>query len=85
MSILSTAKGKRRIRCELFQQANGCCRYCRKEMHWDEFTVDHIIPVARGGTSRVSNLWAACKRCNCLKGKTTPLRFFAHVHQRGAQ
>jgi hypothetical protein len=31
-------------------------------------TIEHIIPVARGGDSRPENLWLSCRRCNQYKG-----------------
>jgi hypothetical protein len=33
--------------------------------------VEHIIPLAVGGTSAEENLWLACPRCNEFKGPTT--------------
>jgi 5-methylcytosine-specific restriction endonuclease McrA len=32
-------------------------------------TADHIIAVAKGGSNDVSNLQAACRHCNSVKGK----------------
>ncbi len=29
--------------------------------------VDHIVPIAQGGSNDLSNLTAACRRCNALK------------------
>jgi hypothetical protein len=36
-----------------------------------ELTLDHIIPVSRGGSSKDDNLQTMCKRCNVLKGSKT--------------
>jgi len=33
--------------------------------------IDHIIPVAAGGSSEEDNLWLACPRCNVYKGDQT--------------
>lgn len=33
-------------------------------------TVDHVVPVAHGGTNEPSNLRAACRPCNEHKGRT---------------
>lgn len=38
---------------------------------WD-WTIDHLLPRARGGRSFDSNLAAACSRCNGAKGNRTP-------------
>jgi 5-methylcytosine-specific restriction endonuclease McrA len=37
----------------------------------EELTLDHIIPVSRGGTSKDDNLQTMCKWCNGLKGNKT--------------
>lgn len=33
--------------------------------------IDHIVPLAEGGTSEESNLWLACAWCNTYKGSIT--------------
>ena len=38
----------------------------------DKLTMDHIIPVARGGTSTKGNVVPACFACNQSKAATTP-------------
>ena len=45
------------------------CHYCGK-MDGDA-TIDHLIPVTRGGSSKDSNLITACKGCNSDKGNKT--------------
>jgi 5-methylcytosine-specific restriction endonuclease McrA len=37
--------------------------------------VEHIIPKARGGSNRISNLTIACKKCNNKKGTKTATEF----------
>jgi 5-methylcytosine-specific restriction endonuclease McrA len=41
------------------------CVYCDSS---ERPTIDHIVPKARGGTDRISNLVVACWQCNCDKG-----------------
>lgn len=36
------------------------------------FHIDHIIPVAKGGTDVLSNLCVSCRACNLSKGARTP-------------
>lgn len=61
---------------EVYNRTNGRCAYCGvklqdnatgKEDH-DIFTLDHILPISKGGTRDISNLRSCCKRCNNLKG-----------------
>jgi hypothetical protein len=44
------------------------CAYCRRP----GTTIDHILPVSRGGRSTWLNTVAACYDCNQLKGDRTP-------------
>lgn len=37
-------------------------------MRFEEATIDHIIPMAKGGTNVLSNLQIACYPCNLKKG-----------------
>ena len=43
----------------------------------DNLTLDHVIPLARGGQHRVENLVAACKPCNSRKHARDALEFRA--------
>ena len=54
------------------QLAKGLCHYCGKTFPPDQLTMDHIIPVARGGTSDRSNVVPACFDCNQKKSAQTP-------------
>jgi 5-methylcytosine-specific restriction protein A len=49
------------------QLAKGVCHYCEQSFHPSELTMDHIIPIARGGTSAKTNCVTACKACNSKK------------------
>lgn len=48
------------------------CQYCGLRGSAFELTVDHILPVSRGGLSSAENLVAACFACNQRKGNRTP-------------
>ena len=54
----------------LLQQ--GICRYCGKKFPPEELTLDHIVPVARGGKSTRGNLAVCCRACNQRKKYLTP-------------
>lgn len=51
----------------------GLCHYCGKKFGAAELTMDHVVPVARGGTSSPGNIVPACKACNASKKLTTPV------------
>lgn len=55
---------------ELFRR--GICHYCGKKFLPEELTLDHIVPVARGGRSTRGNLVVCCRACNQEKKYLTP-------------
>jgi hypothetical protein len=48
------------------QRAGGCCEYCRSQERYspDPFSIEHIVPIARGGSHELANLAFACLGCN---------------------
>lgn len=56
-----------------------CCRrcvYCGAFLHLEIATIDHVYPLARGGTHAPGNLVVACAPCNRMKGDMLPHEFF---------
>ncbi len=53
--------------------AKGICYYCGKKFPREELTMDHIVPVVRGGKSTKGNVVVACKECNNKKKYLTPV------------
>lgn len=51
------------------------CAYCEVgftyECEWTTPTLDHIMPVSKGGSSHLSNLVPCCKKCNHTKQDST--------------
>lgn len=60
----------------------NACRYCGEALHGGG-EVDHLTPVARGGTSQISNLTLACTPCNRAKLAKTLDEFVAWRSERG--
>lgn len=54
------------------QLAKGVCHYCGNRFDPEELTMDHILPVVRGGNSVKSNCVPCCKTCNNDKKYLTP-------------
>lgn len=58
----------RKIKRRLLRQTNDC-GICGKAITlMKEATIDHIIPLSRGGGDRISNLRLAHGSCNSLRG-----------------
>lgn len=62
----------KRTRFEVLRRDNHTCRYCGGTAPNVILTVDHVTPVALGGTDEPSNLVAACRDCNYGKASTSP-------------
>jgi 5-methylcytosine-specific restriction endonuclease McrA len=57
----------------------GECYYCRRLVGRLNLTMDHVVPLIRGGKSRKGNLVAACKECNNKKKYLLPLEWEAYL------
>jgi len=62
----------KRTRYEILRRDNNACRYCGSMAPDVKLTVDHVMPVALGGSDDPSNLVAACADCNAGKSSTSP-------------
>jgi hypothetical protein len=62
----------KRTRYEVLRRDNHACRYCGCAAPDAVLTVDHVIPVALGGSDKPDNLVAACKDCNAGKAASNP-------------
>ena len=74
----------RRRRGKLFNEQGGKCYHCGGSMvlakgradgrcEPDDATLDHLLPVSRGGTIGNGNTVAACFRCNQDRGDGNPV------------
>lgn len=53
--------------------SSGLCHYCQKKFSFKELTMDHIVPLARGGTTTPGNVVPCCAECNKKKNVETPV------------
>lgn len=53
----------------------GVCFYCRREVGRANLTMDHVVPLSRGGKSSRGNLVPACKECNNKKKYLLPVEW----------
>jgi hypothetical protein len=51
------------------------CRYCDTEFEIEKLTVDHTVPLMRGGQDDPDNVVLACRTCNSQKGPMTDLEY----------
>ncbi len=75
------AKARELRKSRWWQQktANGLCHYCGKKFTYKQLTMDHLVPLARGGRSTRDNLVPSCKKCNTKKKVMLPLEWEEHL------
>lgn len=70
-SELATRYGRqpipRKLRHEVFKRDGYRCRECGASKDETSLEIDHIVPVARGGTNDIDNLQILCRECNRMK------------------
>lgn len=59
--------------------AKGVCGYCGRQTPPEDLTMDHVVPIARGGRSTKGNVTAACKSCNTAKKQLLPMEWDAYL------
>ena len=59
----------------LFQWQASECQYCRQRITRLSFTLDHDVPLSRGGSPELANLVLCCAECNTRKGQLTGQQF----------
>jgi 5-methylcytosine-specific restriction endonuclease McrA len=59
----------------LLKQFNGKCFWCGIDITVAQCTIDHYIPLYRGGKDNLTNMVASCMLCNKAKGCLGPANF----------
>jgi len=58
----------RELRDRVIARDGLVCQYCKANLMPSEATIDHVVPVSRGGSDDLENLRVACRKCNVKKG-----------------
>ncbi|MCY4108351.1 MAG: DNA methyltransferase, partial [Chloroflexi bacterium] len=67
----------------LYGRQEGICNGCRILFPFRNMTVDHIVPVSRGGSDSLDNLQLLCGACNSMKGQRSQAAFLAYLQVQG--
>ncbi len=61
------------------KKSDGICHYCRNKFKPAELTMDHVVPLSRGGVSVKENLVPCCKDCNNKKKNLLPMEWTEYL------
>ena len=67
------------------RRSRGVCHYCGRRFPPSALTMDHIVPLIRGGRSTKGNVVPACKACNNKKKYLLPVEWAAYLDRIGEE
>lgn len=59
-------------RRNIYRRDNFTCQYCGSRPGLKQLSIDHVMPLSRGGRTSWENCVVACVKCNTRKGDRTP-------------
>ena len=73
---------------KILAKSDGKCCHCGRKLaltdkNYEKITVEHVIPISKGGTNDDINLVALCEDCNKKKSNMVihPLDYFTHLNK----
>jgi len=63
------------------KRSSGVCHFCGRKFPLSELTMDHIVPIVRGGKSTKGNVVPACKDCNSKKKYMLPIEWEEYLEK----
>lgn len=63
------------------KRSEGKCYYCGRKAASSELTMDHIVPIIRGGKTVKNNVVTACKECNNKKRYLLPIEWGEYLEK----
>ncbi len=76
------ARDLRKSRWWQQKTASGRCYFCEKKVKFKELTMDHLLPLSRGGKSSKDNIVPCCKSCNSRKKSMLPLEWEEYLKEK---
>lgn len=73
--LIYEARPTKATRNLVWRDSNRRCAYCNKPLTKETFTLDHVIPKSKGGSSDASNLVVSCIPCNESKANKSLEKF----------
>lgn len=74
----------RDVKEDILRKSEGVCAHCGCQVVvGDNFTVEHVVPISKGGTNDLVNIVALCRTCNVTKGDGIwhPYEYLTYLHE----
>lgn len=71
------------VKENILRKSDGVCAHCGCRIAvGDNFTVEHVVPISKGGTNELVNIVALCHACNVTKGDGVwhPYEYLEYLH-----
>ena len=65
---IERSKVTNKLRFYIYKRDGYRCKCCGRSGTKTDLEIDHIIPIAKGGKSKIDNLQTLCRKCNKMKG-----------------
>lgn len=65
----------------IYEKYNGRCAICGEPIGFKNLTLNHKVPLSKGGTNEFENLQLACRECNLMKKGLTEKEFQKKVRK----
>jgi len=63
------------------KRSEGICYFCNRKVSPKELTMEHVVPLIRGGKSSKGNVVPACKECNNKKKYLLPVEWEEYLER----
>ncbi len=63
------------------KRAEGVCYFCGRKISPKDLTMEHLVPIIRGGKSSKGNVVPACKECNNRKKYLLPVEWEEYINK----
>ena len=68
-------------RIKVYRKTKGHCYLCGEFIDFDSFEIEHKVPISKGGTNDLDNLFCSCHCCNTIKQDIYPEDFMEKISQ----
>jgi 5-methylcytosine-specific restriction endonuclease McrA len=63
------------------KRAEGACYFCGNKVPPKELTMEHVVPIIRGGITSKGNVVPSCKECNSKKKYLLPIEWDEYLQK----